>query len=214
VLYSSNISEELRISAKRRRNLYTAIALHAIPDEGIDLRRRASTRIRNPHYNRTCADVLQLPTFNGLQAHEMWVLSRTLFPQSRCHTPNELMLKEHERWICGHHTRIATQGIARWRYIALSACAVFSTPKCRITVNDILGPRRLESISLVRHVVMYLIRYDCHSQGKQLSLPTIGRIFRNRDHTTVLHGVRKIECMLATDHSLRARIEHVRSLYT
>jgi chromosomal replication initiator protein len=44
------------------------------------------------------------------------------------------------------------------------------------------------------------------------SLPEIGRRFGGRDHTTVLHAVRKIEDLSGTDNSLAQEIELLRRL--
>jgi chromosomal replication initiator protein len=62
---------------------------------------------------------------------------------------------------------------------------------------DILSPRRARSIVRPRQVGMYL--------AKKLtlrSLPEIGRRFGGRDHSTVLHAVRKIEELMRTDERL------------
>ena len=59
-----------------------------------------------------------------------------------------------------------------------------------LKVAELKSKRRTESISTPRQVAMYLCRtLTSHS------LPEIGKIFGGRDHTTVLHGCRKIaEC--------------------
>ena len=66
-----------------------------------------------------------------------------------------------------------------------------------IRLSDMIGPKRLRSIARPRQVAMYL--------SKQLtprSLPEIGRRFGGRDHTTIMHGVKKIEELMATDSQL------------
>jgi chromosomal replication initiator protein len=56
-----------------------------------------------------------------------------------------------------------------------------------LKVTDLKSKRRTESISTPRQVAMYLCRtLTSHS------LPEIGKVFGGRDHTTVLHGCRKI----------------------
>ncbi|MGD2063813.1 MAG: chromosomal replication initiator protein DnaA [Nitrospirota bacterium] len=56
-----------------------------------------------------------------------------------------------------------------------------------LKVSDLKSKRRTESISTPRQVAMYLCRtLTSHS------LPEIGKVFGGRDHTTVLHGCRKI----------------------
>jgi chromosomal replication initiator protein len=65
-----------------------------------------------------------------------------------------------------------------------------------------LSSRRTANVVRPRQVAMYL--------AKQLtlrSLPEIGRRFGGRDHTTVLHAVRKIENLVHTDTSLAEEIE-------
>ena len=58
--------------------------------------------------------------------------------------------------------------------------------------TDILSARRDARLVRVRHVIMWLAkRFTLHS------LPDIGRALGNRDHTTVLHGVRKIDHRVA-----------------
>ncbi len=58
----------------------------------------------------------------------------------------------------------------------------------------------------VRHIALYLASRLC---GR--SFAEIGR-YANRDHTTVLHGVRKIERLLASDELLRAQIDKIKEL--
>jgi hypothetical protein len=57
----------------------------------------------------------------------------------------------------------------------------------------LLSPRRSKEFVRPRQVAMYIC-----SQLLPVSLPQIGRRFR-RDHTTVLHAIRKIELMRRTD---------------
>jgi chromosomal replication initiator protein len=57
----------------------------------------------------------------------------------------------------------------------------------KVKVSDLYGKRRLASFVLPRQVAMYLIK-----EMTQKSLPDIGESFGGRDHTTVLHAVRKI----------------------
>lgn len=60
-----------------------------------------------------------------------------------------------------------------------------------ITIKDVKGPRREEDVVRARQIAMY----ELHVQREDLSYPGIGRIFGNRDHTTVIHAVRKIKAM-------------------
>lgn len=66
-----------------------------------------------------------------------------------------------------------------------------------IRLSDMIGPKRLRNIARPRQVAMYLAK-----QLTPRSLPEIGRRFGGRDHTTIMHGVRKIEELMATDSQL------------
>jgi chromosomal replication initiator protein len=76
-----------------------------------------------------------------------------------------------------------------------------------IRLSDMIGPKRLRNIARPRQVAMYL--------SKQLtprSLPEIGRRFGGRDHTTIMHGVRKIEELMTTDSQLSDDLQLLRRL--
>ncbi len=66
---------------------------------------------------------------------------------------------------------------------------------------DLLSPRRARSIVRPRQVGMYLAK-----KLTPRSLPEIGRRFGGRDHSTVLHAVRKIEGLLKTDDQLAREV--------
>lgn len=71
-----------------------------------------------------------------------------------------------------------------------------------VSKQDLLSSRRTRSIVWPRQIAMYL--------AKSLtlrSLPEIGRRFGGRDHTTVLHAVRKVEEMIGGDEALTQEIE-------
>jgi chromosomal replication initiation ATPase DnaA len=71
---------------------------------------------------------------------------------------------------------------------------------------DVCSARRHVGIVLPRHVVMYLGR-EC----TLCSLPQIGARIGRRDHTTVLHGHRKIKAMIeAGDVRLAADIDNIK----
>jgi chromosomal replication initiator protein len=67
---------------------------------------------------------------------------------------------------------------------------------------DLTSKDRHKSIAFARHVAMYLCK-----QRLKCSFPEIGRAFGNRDHTTVMSAVRKIESQRDTDPQVRAHIE-------
>lgn len=71
---------------------------------------------------------------------------------------------------------------------------------------DILSQRRTANIVRPRQVAMYLTK-----QLTLRSLPDIGRRFGGRDHTTVLHAVKKMERLVATDAALASTIATIRA---
>jgi len=74
-----------------------------------------------------------------------------------------------------------------------------------LTPNDILSDRRLASVVRARQVAMYLTK-----EMTGFSFPALGRQFGYRDHTTVLHGVRKIERLLTIDADLKSIVDHLK----
>ena len=78
-----------------------------------------------------------------------------------------------------------------------------------VTRADLLSSRRTASVVRPRQIAMYL------SKTLTLrSLPEIGRRFGGRDHTTVLHAVRKIEGLIGGDPGLKDEISLLRRMLT
>ncbi len=67
--------------------------------------------------------------------------------------------------------------------------------------TDLLSPRRARSVVVPRQIGMYLAK-----KMTARSLPEIGRRFGGRDHSTVLHAVRKIEGLVKTDDKLAREV--------
>ena len=78
-----------------------------------------------------------------------------------------------------------------------------------VSRGDILSQRRHRSVVWPRQIGMYLAK-----QLTSRSLPEIGRRFGNRDHTTVLHAIRKIEGELAGDARLKDEIDELKKQLT
>ena len=74
-----------------------------------------------------------------------------------------------------------------------------------IRLSDMIGPKRVRSFARPRQVAMYLCK-----QMTSRSLPEIGRRFGGRDHTTVMHGVRRIEELRNQDDQIAEDIEILR----
>jgi chromosomal replication initiator protein len=71
-----------------------------------------------------------------------------------------------------------------------------------VSRSDILSSRRTATVVRPRQIAMYLAK-----TMTLRSLPEIGRRFGGRDHTTVLHAVRKIEGLVGQDPALSEEVE-------
>lgn len=71
-----------------------------------------------------------------------------------------------------------------------------------VRTSDMHSPKRLRSVARPRQVAMYLSK-----QLTSRSLPEIGRKFGGRDHTTVMHAVKKVEELKGVDPSFRDDVE-------
>ncbi len=74
----------------------------------------------------------------------------------------------------------------------------------RVTLTDMTSKRRARIIARPRQVAMYLSK-----KLTKRSLPDIGRRFGGRDHTTVMHAVKRIDSLRADDAEFNAKIEAV-----
>ena len=76
-----------------------------------------------------------------------------------------------------------------------------------VNLTDMLSARRTRSIARPRQVAMYLSK-----KLTSKSLPEIGRRFGKRDHTTVIHAVKKIEELQSVDNQIAKDIEILRRM--
>jgi chromosomal replication initiator protein len=74
----------------------------------------------------------------------------------------------------------------------------------RLTNADLLSKDRHRSVAFARQVAMYLCR-----QRLKCSFPELGRAFGNRDHTTVMSAVRRMESLRSTDPQVAAHLEAI-----
>jgi len=76
-----------------------------------------------------------------------------------------------------------------------------------VRVAEMFSARRARNIARPRQVAMYLAK-----TLTSLSYPEIGRQFGGRDHTTVMHAVRSIEGLIASDSGIAEDVQLLRSL--
>ena len=74
-----------------------------------------------------------------------------------------------------------------------------------LNIAELLSPRRSRSLARPRQIAMYLAKL--HTSN---SLPDIGRKFSNRDHTTVIHAVKKINELIKKDNEIRDSIIEIK----
>jgi len=76
-----------------------------------------------------------------------------------------------------------------------------------LPVESLCGKSRAREIADARHIGMYLLREDAHQRTTD-----IGRTLGGRDHSTVIHGLRKVESSLAIDTHFARQIAEIRAL--
>ena len=75
-----------------------------------------------------------------------------------------------------------------------------------INEQAVLSSKKTKDISAVRHIFMYLCR-DCIND---ISLMNIAEFLGKKDHTTIMHGIRKIETDIEKDYKLKSNIEVIK----
>jgi len=88
------------------------------------------------------------------------------------------------------------QGYAFIKKIQIVVCMHFG-----VAVDDVLSARRTANVVLPRQIAVYLAKLLTPR-----SLPEIGRLFGGRDHTTILHAIRKIEALRQSDERIAGYI--------
>ena len=71
-----------------------------------------------------------------------------------------------------------------------------------IRLTDMTSARRARTVARPRQVAMYLAKHVTDR-----SLPEIGRMFGNRDHTTVMHGIKRVTELMEQDSDFREKVE-------
>ena len=74
----------------------------------------------------------------------------------------------------------------------------------RLSNTELLSKDRHKSVAFARQVAMYLCR-----QRLKCSFPELGRAFGNRDHTTIISAVRRVESLRSTDPRVAAHLEAI-----
>ena len=78
-----------------------------------------------------------------------------------------------------------------------------------IKISDIKSAKRLKAVVMPRQIAMYISR-----QLTSSSYPEIGERFGGKDHSTIIHAIRKIERLMEEDFQLRSTIENLKKELT
>ena len=105
----------------------------------------------------------------------------------------------------GRHARRYLADRNTSRVVPIRRVATAVARHCSLPLADLQSASRRRSVVAARDMAMYLAWRLC---GK--SLKAVGRFFGGRDHSTVLHGCRKIEAQLAQDASVRRVVAQLR----
>jgi len=76
-----------------------------------------------------------------------------------------------------------------------------------LRITDMTSSRRARTVARPRQVAMYLAK-----QFTDRSLPEIGRMFGNRDHTTVMHAIGRVTELMAGDPEFKESVELMANL--
>ena len=99
-------------------------------------------------------------------------------------------------------TEIAASGTSRPNEASVEDIQRMVCHHFKLRSVDLVSKDRHKSIAFARHVAMYLCK-----QRLKCSFPELGRAFGNRDHTTVISAVRKVESLRSNDPEVRAHLE-------
>ena len=75
-----------------------------------------------------------------------------------------------------------------------------------VKISDIKSPKRLKAVVLPRQIAMYISR-----QLTSSSYPEIGDRFGGKDHSTIIHAIRKIEKLMEEDYQLKNTIDNIKN---
>jgi chromosomal replication initiator protein len=102
--------------------------------------------------------------------------------------------------------KVVTKDLARPNTKNLTTKKVIRvvTEQFGIDGADLLGKKRVQELVYPRQIVMYILR---HTLGH--SFPQIGDELGGKDHTTIMHGVEKIERLLKTDSQVERDVREV-----
>jgi len=74
-----------------------------------------------------------------------------------------------------------------------------------ISIEDLLGRRRNKEVVVPRQITMYLLRHEGN-----ISFPEIGRELGGKDHSTIMHGCKKIEADISQNQKVKDDLTYIK----
>ena len=99
-----------------------------------------------------------------------------------------------------YYKGVSDDGLAAYIEMIITATAAYF----KLTVDDLYGSSRSQSVATARQIAMYLCR-----ERTSLSLPKIGQLFGNRDHTTVMYAYKKISDLMKERRSIYNQVTEI-----
>ena len=184
----SVVAQQLRHAATVRNRL--RFPPNAVQDRGIDLKRKDEPEIAETVADPVVVNFPPIPAQAKTDEEKLAEIERIM--RDLQHKIDAVRRTYSE----------LTGGSTRWLKIADIQTVVAS--HFDVTVTDIISKRRTVGLVLPRQVAQYIARTMTLK-----SLPEIGRRFGDRDHTTILHSIRKIEALRASDPELDEKIKTI-----
>ena len=175
-------------------------ALVPVPDPG-GVRYLSAVELR-AHYSAVRKRLDTVAT--DVRAAERAFLFSALFAAATVHAVRQAARSATKAAIARMPKRYDDEALGRrvtTREIQLFVCNEFG-----FALGELLSHRHMPALVLARHAAMWLT-----SKILYRSLPEIGRSFANRDHTTVLHALRRIDARIASDPAFSARVMALRA---
>lgn len=97
---------------------------------------------------------------------------------------------------------LANMVISKKKALTIRKIAMLVSEFYNITIDDLIKQSRRKEYVKPRQIAMYIARKELSN-----SFPIIGEFFGGRDHTTVMHGVEKMEKLLPESDSLKQEID-------
>ncbi len=76
-----------------------------------------------------------------------------------------------------------------------------------LSIEDLLGKKRMKEIVMPRQITMYFLRHEVN-----MSFPDIGKQMGGKDHSTIMHGCKKIESELSQNEKLKEDISSIKEM--